>query len=109
MSVSMRSTKAALYSEIERLRELCNWQEQQLSAQRDELAQLRAQLRAQRAQHEEAPRPSPRVRNELMRRLAIICKASVRWVDGQGFRQYVHGEWRPVPSHLIDYASEATP
>ena len=33
MSVSMRSTKVQMYSEIERLRVLCDWQAQQLRTQ----------------------------------------------------------------------------
>lgn len=34
MSISMRSTKAQMYSEIERLRALCDMQSQQLRASR---------------------------------------------------------------------------
>jgi hypothetical protein len=102
MSVSSRDRKSVIYAEVERLRALLDRQEQQLRAQSEELARLRAQ-------REEASRPravSPtRARNELMRRLAITCKASVKWVDGQGFRQYVRGQWMPIPTHLIDYVS----
>lgn len=107
MSVSSRDRKSVIYAEVERLRALLDQQEQQLRAQHEEIAQLRARLRAER---EAAPQPrampaSRRARNELMRRLAITCKASVRWVDGQGFRQYKDGNWVAVPSHLIDYVS----
>lgn len=79
-NVTSRSTKAALYSEIERLRELCDWQEQQLNAQRDELAQLRAQLRAQR---EEAPQPSERrTKLEDLKAFATKFRCATRLRDG---------------------------
>lgn len=52
MPISMRSTKAQMYSEIERLRELCDLQAQQLRAasqprrQAPELSERRAKLEA---------------------------------------------------------------
>ena len=57
MSVSMRSTKAQMYSEIERLRELCDLQSQQLRAasqprqahQAPELSERRTKLEALKA------------------------------------------------------------
>lgn len=55
MSVSMRSTKAQMYSEIERLRALCDLQSQQLRAasqprrQAPELSERRAKLEALKA------------------------------------------------------------
>lgn len=57
MSISMRSTKAQMYSEIERLRSLCDWQAQQLRAtsqprqtrQDPELSERRAKLEALKA------------------------------------------------------------
>ncbi|HEY8343510.1 MAG TPA: hypothetical protein VIK75_11055 [Calditerricola sp.] len=108
MSVSSRDRKSVIYAEVERLRALLDQKEQQLRAQSEEIAQLRARLRAGR---EAAPQPrtmpTGRPRSELMRRLAITCKASVKWVDGQGPRQYVRGEWVPIPSHLIDYVSKS--
>lgn len=115
MSVSARDRKAVIYGEVERLRHLLDQQEQQLRAQSEELERKDQQLRAQSEELErlraQSPRPqSPevsgrRTRIELIRRLAVTCKATVKWVDGVGFQQYVRGEWRPVPAHLIDYAS----
>ena len=105
MSVSIRDRKSVIYSEVERLRALLDRQDQQLRAQSEELAQLRAQREAPRPAAAQPVSPS-RARNELMRRLAITCKASVKWVDGQGFRQYVRGEWMPIPTHLIEYVSK---
>lgn len=51
MSVSMRSTKGQMYSEIERLSALYDWQEQQLHAasqprQAPELSERRTKLEA---------------------------------------------------------------
>lgn len=107
MSISSRSTKAAMYSEIERLRSLLDRQEQQLRAQHEEIAQLRARLRAQR---EAAPQPrtmpARSTRHELMKRLAITLKTSVKWVDGQGFKQYKDGNWVAVPAHTIEFVSK---
>lgn len=54
MSVSMRSTKTQMYSEIERLRALCDLQSQQLRAasqprQAPELSERRTKLKALKA------------------------------------------------------------
>lgn len=54
MSVSMRSTKAQMYSEIERFRALCDLQSQQLRAasqprQAPELSERRTKLEALKA------------------------------------------------------------
>jgi hypothetical protein len=54
MSISMRSTKAQMYSEIERLRALCDWQEQQLRAasqprRAPDLSERRTKLEALKA------------------------------------------------------------
>ena len=54
MSVSMRSTKSQMYSEIERLRALCDLQSQQLRAasqprQAPELSERRTKLEALKA------------------------------------------------------------
>ena len=119
MSISSRSTKAAMYSEIERLRALVDQQEQQARADYEDLAraldkaererdELRAQLSApQPSAAPLAPKRSERgTRNELMKRLAITCRASVKWVDGQGFRQYKDGNWVAVPTHTIEFVSK---
>lgn len=47
MSVSSRSTKAVMYSEIERLRHLLDQQTQQLRAAHEEIERLRASARPQ--------------------------------------------------------------
>lgn len=111
MSVSARSTKSVMYSEIERLRALVDREAQRNVALLEEKAQLRAsceeltarlQARAQRT----VQCAERSTRNAIMKRLAITCRASVKWVDGQGFRQYVDGEWVAVPTHTIEFVSK---
>lgn len=98
MSISMRSTKAQMYSEIERLRELCDLQSQQLRAALD---------KAEREPALSEPTLSERgTRNLMMKRLAVTCKAPVKWVDGQGFRQYKDGNWVVIPAHTIQYVAK---
>ena len=120
MSISSRSTKSAMYSEIERLRALLDLREQQHRA-------TCAELSAEKAAHSDtyerlkelerapqpaaAPRPEPALsergtRNLMMKRLAVTCKASVKWVDGQGFRQYKDGNWVVIPAHTIQYVAK---
>ena len=115
MSVSSRSTKAAMYSEIERLRALCDLREQQhratcaeLSAEKAAHADTYARLK----ELERAPQPSAAPLSErgtrlmMMKRLAVVCKATVKWVDGQGFRQYKDGNWVAIPTHTIDFVTK---
>ena len=108
MSISSRSTKAAMYSEIERLRELLYQQEQHARADYEDLTRALDELRARLSapQPSAAPLSERGLRNELMRRLAITCKASVKWVDGQGFKQYKDGNWVAVPTHTIEFVSK---
>lgn len=117
MSISSRSTKAAMYSEIERLRSLLDQRDQQIATQAETIRRRDAKIEALSAPQPPAPQPSaaplsePKLserglRNELMRRLAITCKASVKWIDGAGFRQYKDGNWVAIPTHTIEFASK---
>lgn len=107
MSVSARSTKSAMYSEIERLRSLLDREARRNVALIAEKAELRTQLEELRASQPSAAPLSERcTRNEMMKRLAITCRASVKWVDGQGFRQLVDGRWLPIPTHTIDFVAK---
>ena len=127
MSISSRSTKAAMYSEIERLRALLDQQERQelydradyeyLARALDKAERERDELRAQLSapQPAAAPRPEPAlsergtrnlIRNLMMKNLAIVCKASVKWVDGQGFCQYKDGNWVVIPAHTVQYVAK---
>ena len=116
MSVSMKDRRAVIYGEVERLRSLLDQRDQQIANQAEtirrrdaQLVELRAQLSA--PQPSAAPLSEPKLsergaRNLLMKRLAITCKASVKWVDGAGFRQYKDGNWVAVPTHTIEFVSK---
>ena len=115
MSISTRSTKAAMYSEIERLRALLDQRDAQIATQAETIRRRDAKIEELSAQPP-APQPSaaplaPKrsercTRNEMMKRLAITCRASVKWVDGQGFRQYKDGNWVAIPTHTIDFVAK---
>lgn len=86
MSVSMRSTKAQMYSEIERLRDLLDRREQQARADYEDLA--RALDKAERERDElRAKRQAPNV-SERSSKLAALkafatkFKCSARLRDG---------------------------
>ena len=106
MSISSRSTKAAMYSEIERLRSLLDQRDQQIANQAETIRRRDAQLDELRAQLSEPKLSERGARNLLMKRLAITCKASVKWIDGAGFRQYKDGNWVAIPTHTIEFASK---
>ena len=79
MSISMRSTKAQMYSEIERLRDYADRYQQQLRDAVDEIARLKAKHSAPRAsQHS--------TKQSLAQFCAAYCKA--------------HGT-RSVPGHVV--------
>jgi hypothetical protein len=71
MSVSMRSTKAQMYSEIERLRALCDWQAQQLRA-----------ASQPRAQHQAPEILERRAKLEALKGFATKFKCTARLRDG---------------------------
>lgn len=145
MSISMRSTKTQMYSEIERLRELLDQRNNQIASLEEKVScreakvkeltqdidatkyelrcshlrskdlegrladvtdQLSQQLRAE--QPKAAPLSDRSARNLMMKRLAITCRATVKWDDDQGFLQYKAGNWVAVPAHLVRYVTERT-
>lgn len=107
MSISSRSTKAAMYSEIERLRSLLDQRDLQIANQAETIRRRDAQIKDLSApQPSAAPLSERGARNEVMKRLAVTCKASVKWVDGQGFKQYKDGNWVAVPTHTIEFVSK---
>lgn len=115
MSVSSRSPKAVMYSEIERLRALLDQRDLQIATLEETVRRRDAKIEELSASFP-APQPSaaPRApefsdrgtRNLMMKRLAITCKASVKWVDGQGFRQYKDGRWVGIPTHTIEFIAK---
>lgn len=107
MSISTRSTKAAMYSEIERLRSLLDQRDQQIANQAETIRRREAKIEALSApQPSAAPLSERGARHLLMKRLAVTCKASVKWIDGAGFRQYKDGNWVAIPTHTIEFASK---
>lgn len=115
MSVSSRSPKAAMYSEIERLRALLDQRDLRIASLEEKVLRREAKIEELSASIS-APQPSatPRapelsdrgIRNLMMKRLAITCKASVKWVDGQGFRQYKDGSWVGIPTHTVEFVAK---
>lgn len=55
-----------------------------------------------------APLSDRSARNLMMKRLAITCRATVKWDDDRGFLQYKAGRWVAVPAHLVRYVTEMT-
>lgn len=110
MSISMRSTKAQMYAEIERLRALLDHRNNQIASLEEKVLHLSAKIEELSASVS-APRPAPEdsdrvTRNLLMKRLAITCKASVKWVDGQGFRQFKEGNWVAIPARTLEFVAK---
>lgn len=111
MSVSSRSTKAVMYSEIERLRALLDLRNNLIAAQEETIRRLEAKIE-ELSTSRPAPQPSAaplfdrNTRHEMMKRLAVTCKASVKWVDGQGFRQYKNGSWVSIPTRTIEFVAK---
>lgn len=104
MSVSMKDRKSVIYSEVERLRALLDQQDQRLRAQDEEIARLRAQPAAPAMAG--CCWPCGGARIEMTRRLAVVCKATVKWDDELGFQQYKQGAWVSVPAHLVNCAAK---
>lgn len=85
MSVSLRSTKTQMYAEIERLRELCDRQEQQLRARTSNKAivlSIPSNL-GHRAKH------------EVAKNLAAELRCMTRVRDG-AIEAYHNGHWTAV-------------
>lgn len=80
MSVSMRSTKAQMYSEIERLRDYADRYQQQLRDAVDEIARLKAAKQPSTQHH------VPSTKQSLAQFCAAYCAA--------------HGT-RSVPGHVV--------
>lgn len=74
MTVSMRSTKAQMYAEIERLRALCEAQEQQLRAA--------SQPRQPRQAHQAPDLSERRAKLEALKTFATKFHCSARLRDG---------------------------
>lgn len=113
MSVSMKSSKIQMYSEIELLRTKCDQLEQQNLALSVENRQLRtsceelgARVRTRSTINHSHQVISPtKARFMIQKRLAITLKTQVKWSEEHGFQCYEHGEWVQVPQHHISYVT----
>lgn len=103
MSVSMKSTKAAMYSEIERLRTLCDQLDQSNRALRAESEERKAKSEEQPAE----PREVTLSKMEIGKRLAILMKRTVRNGADGTFESFVDGEWITVPQRVVRHACGA--
>lgn len=110
MSISQRSTKAALYSEIERLRALLDGLNGQLTMQAETIErrgqvidELTTQLQG-RAQ-QTAARGDRATRMLITKRLAISLGSTVRWNDEYGFEYKNDGHWTIVPRHTLAFVT----
>lgn len=115
MSISMKSSKSQMYSEIERLRALLDVRDANIVLQaetiercddaithlRDKVEDLTTQLQG-RAQ-QTAARGDRATRMLITKRLAISLGATVRWNDDNGFEHYVDGQWNVVPRHTLEF------
>ena len=106
MSVSMRNTKAQMYSEIERLRDYADKQRHQLRAAADEIDRLRVKCQAPNTSEHSSKLSERRIRNRMIDRLAVVCKTTVRWVDDRGFLQYKAGDWAAIPTHTVNFVAK---
>lgn len=117
MSISQRSTKAALYSEIERLRALLDVRDAKIVLQaetiercddaithlRDKVEDLTTQLQG-RAQ-QTAARGDRATRMLITKRLAISLKSTVRWNEECGFEYMDDGHWTVVPRNTLAFVT----
>lgn len=115
MSISMKSSKSQMYSEIERLRALLDVRDANIVLQAEtikrrgeenlalstEIEGLTTMLQG-RAQ-QTAARGDRATRMLITKRLAISLGATVRWNDDNGFEHYVDGHWSVVPRHTLEF------
>lgn len=108
MSISQRSTKAALYSEIERLRALLDVRDANIVLQAETIARREATIndlttQLQGRARTTAARGDRATRMLITKRLAITLGSTVRWNDEYGF-EYMHdGHWAVVPRHTLEF------
>lgn len=114
MSVSMKSTKAVMYSEIERLRALLDAGDAEIALLRETVQRRDAEIAALRAERSEAefeaaysePREVTLSKMEIARRLAILMKRTVRPAADGKFESYVDKTWVTVPERVVRFATE---
>jgi len=119
MSISMKSSKSQMYSEIERLRALVDVRDANIVLQaetiercddaithlRDKVEDLTTQLQG-RAQ-QTAARGDRATRMLITKRLAVTLKSTVRWNEANGFEYKVDGHWTVVPRNTLEFVTRA--
>lgn len=117
MSISMKSSKSQMYSEIESLRleadrRMQGWRASatELTAEKAahadtyaKLQELTAQLQG-RAQ-QTAARGDRATRMLITKRLAVTLGSTVRWHDEYGFEYKNDGHWTVVPRHTLAFVT----
>jgi hypothetical protein len=113
MSISMKSSKMQMYSEIERLRALLDVRDAGIRLQAETIErrdatidELTTQLQG-RAQ-QTAARGDRATRMLIAKRLAVTLKSTVRWNDERGFEYMNDGHWSIVPSHTLTFVTSGT-
>lgn len=117
MSISQRSTKAALYSEIERLRALLDGLNGQITMQAETIKRRGEENLALSTEIEglttmlqgrarmTAARGDRATRMLITKRLAVSLGSTVRWNDENGFEHKVDGQWVAVPRHTLEFVT----
>lgn len=108
MSISMKSSKSQMYSEIERLRALIDVRDAKIVLQAetiercdDAITHLRDKVEG-RAQ-QTAARGDRATRMLIIKRLAITLCATVRWDNTNGFEYRAPSGWVVVPNHTLAF------
>lgn len=115
--ITVRSRKADMYEEIERLRALLDAQDSEVAMLResnmrleDRLANAVDAFRALRAERDALKAKSEeqgalhRDLNEIARRASVLLKRTTQVRDGR-VMQYADGEWTPVPQRVMKFAA----
>ena len=120
MSISMKSPKSLMYSEIERLRALLDVRDANIVLQAETIKRrgeenlaLSAEIEGlttmlQGRAQQTAARGDRATRMLIAKRLAVTLKSTVRWNDERGFEYMNNGHWSIVPSHTLAFVTSGT-
>ncbi len=117
MSISMKSSKSQMYSEIERLRALLEANrstmamlEENIVRRDDEILALDAKCQELTTQlqgraQQTAARGDRATRMLITKRLAVTLKSTVRWNEEYGFEYMDDGHWTVVPRNTLAFVT----
>ena len=122
MSISMKSDKKSMHSEIERLRALIESYDGRLNMQAETIARCDATInnlislldaanvqvndlttQLQGRAQQTAARGDRATRMLITKRLAVSLKSTVRWNDERGFEYMNDGHWAVSPRHTLKF------